>query len=358
MSNETNIVKFPDAGTGTAGADGIAAEAAAWVVRLDRDDVPAAEREAFAAWVAQSDTHREAFELAQSAWGGLDILKTLESRKSAAFAQPTWLERAGFEMRGRVATLGGLAAAASVAVVLMAAPPSQQPVNEAPQVHRTVIGNQKTVTLSDGSSLLLNTDSEIQVRFTPDARSIDLVKGEVLFTVAKDAARPFSVYVDNRVVTAVGTAFAVHRRENGIEVTVTEGDVRLYVLAEPEASAQEQISVSQPAPVADLTAGENAVVSDTVEHVSVIPAAELNRKLAWRQGLLAFAGEPLPQVIAEVSRYTDVEIVISDPALEQLRFGGFLKVGNVDTLFNALEQSFSVKVDRTDPAKVYLSSAS
>lgn len=349
MSSTGNIVSFPNSET-------LEAEAAAWLVRLDRDDVDPADQVAFEQWYLSSQQHQEAFKQVSQMWDGLECLADLRQLKNAATSTPTLLERAGLEMKHRFAVAAGFAAVAATSALLFVSPPSyfSGPSHEKAVIHRTVVGTQKTVTLSDGSDLLLNTDSRVEVSFTRNSRSVILEQGEVHFTVAADKSRPFSVYVDNRVVRAVGTAFVVHRRERDIEVTVTEGDVELFDrLAEAE---HEPVSITQPE-VISLTAGENAVIGDTVKDVTVVPEPEMNRKLAWRQGLLAFGGEPLAEVVAEVSRYTDLEIIISDPVLEELRFGGFLKVGNVDTLFNALEQSFGVRVERHGGSKVYLSRA-
>ncbi|MFL2771766.1 MAG: FecR family protein [Rhodospirillaceae bacterium] len=348
MSDDDKIVTFPD-------TEVLDAEAATWIVRLDVDSASDRDRAAFEAWCTQSRQHQEAADRAAQTWANSDMLASLKGRKANSMAQPTLLERFGFEVRHRIAVLGS---AAAVAVVLILGQPFFLPRTDVPQIHRTVIGTQKTVLLTDGSELQLNTDSEIEVVLTKESRNVRLQRGEVHFTVAVEKKRPFSVYVDNRVITAVGTAFSVYRREKNIEVTVTEGDVRLYVLPEnprPEANVGGETFNDL---LVGLTAGENAIVSDTIEKVTTISPPEMNRKLAWRQGLLAFAGEPLAAVVSEVSRYTDIQIVIQDPALKELRFGGFLKVGNVDTLFNALEQSFGVKVEREGMERVILSSAS
>ena len=78
--------------------------------------------------------------------------------------------------------------------------------------YETVIGQQKSIALSDGSSIQMNTDSQVQVAYSSGARAIHLLKGEALFSVMPDPKRPFEVYAAESVVRAVGTAFAVHLR--------------------------------------------------------------------------------------------------------------------------------------------------
>lgn len=350
MSSDKKVLPFPT-------SEALEAEATEWIVRLDGDSVSDDDLRLFEEWRAQSEKHERAYKHAAALWGTLDGLNTLQFVKASGLTRPTLLERIGLEVKHRIAAMMGLAAAAAVSVTLVVSPALLMPSAETPQVHRTVVGTQKTVLLDDGSELLLNTDSKVEVEFAQNSRTVRLLKGEVHFTVFPDKARPFSVHVDHRIVTAVGTAFTVRREARTIEVTVTEGDVNLFVMPETRAARQDVSASANADPLANLTAGENAVIGETVERVNVIPPPEINRKLAWRQGLLAFSGEPLSDVVTEVSRYTDIEIVIGDPELRDLRFGGFLKVGNVDTLFNALEQSFGVKVERDGTSVVYLSLA-
>ncbi|MEQ9110472.1 MAG: FecR domain-containing protein [Rhodospirillaceae bacterium] len=342
---DPKVVDFPDQGT-------LEAEASAWIVRLDKGALSAEDERAFDAWRSTSAEHQAALDGMSGLWRTLDGLSDLQDRSNTTL-NPTWLERAGFELRHRVVASLASVAAAVLLVVFVGPFTFSDP--HYMQAHRTVVGTQKTVTLPDGSVLLLNTNSHVDVEYSDQKRDVYLHKGEVHFTVAKDKERPFSVYADERVVTATGTAFAVMRRETGIEVTVTEGDVKLYFSPEADANPATLEQASIRSTVANLTAGEKVIFAETLEQVEVIPEPELNRKLAWRQGVLAFAGEPLSDVIAEVSRYTEIDIIIEDPALNELRFGGFFKVGNIEALFDALEQSFGVDVKRDPNSKVYLS---
>ena len=106
--------------------------------------------------------------------------------------------------------------------------------------------------------------------------------------------------------------------------------------------------------MARLIAGDAVLIDKTNERIEKLVEAELNRSLSWRQGVLAFTGEPLSEVVEEVSRYTEVEILIKDPVLNDLRFGGYFKIGNVDSLFEALEESFDVSVRWLDQKTVHL----
>src|SRR4029077_4111574 len=101
--------------------------------------------------------------------------------------------------------------------------------------YATGTGEQRTVDLTDGSKVELNARSRIRVRFSHSGREGDLLEGQALFKVAKDAGRPFVVKSDAARVTAVGTEFDVYRKSSGTTVTVIEG--RVAVLSPQEAFA-------------------------------------------------------------------------------------------------------------------------
>ena len=94
-----------------------------------------------------------------------------------------------------------------------------------------------------------------------------------------------------------------------------------------------------------------------IESVQTLAQAELERDLSWRDGMLVFDREPLAQVVAEISRYTPIDIVITDPALRQLEFGGYFPTGDVEALLSTLEDSFGIQVDRDEAGVVYLRAA-
>jgi ferric-dicitrate binding protein FerR (iron transport regulator) len=152
-------------------------------------------------------------------------------------------------------------------------------------VYITGIGEQRTAKLRDGSVIVLNTDTEVQVYFSKQLRNIRLLKGEALFMVEHDTARPFIVSAGNASVRAVGTEFNVRRREQSTEVAVVEGVVQVSTLKEQSpptndpdpsrtaAGATREIS-TDPAALR-LAAGEKAQVSRDGMKISSASRARL-----------------------------------------------------------------------------------
>src|SRR5690606_23127337 len=97
--------------------------------------------------------------------------------------------------------------------------------------HTTEVGEHRTFSLPDGSTITLNTNSELKVTYDKDFRNIRLLRGEAHFEVARDLDRPFLVYAGNGLVRAVGTAFTVFIHDpKEVEVTVTHGVIEVSAL--------------------------------------------------------------------------------------------------------------------------------
>jgi len=215
-----------------------------------------------------------------------------------------------------------------------------------PFVFKSEIGEQQVHNLPDGSVITLNTNSHVDVDFTESQRTVRLLKGEALFTVAKDIARPFVVVADNGIVRAIGTEFSVRLMSDSVDVVVSEGIVELSTL-KPTRPIEGQLAalasdMSHTKSLGVITAGQTAKIASSKATVALHPVAEIETKLAWQSGRLEFLGKPLDDVIKEVGRYTDLKIIIDDPDLQSLSFGGAFMVGDTDLLFRTLDSQYGI----------------
>jgi transmembrane sensor len=204
-------------------------------------------------------------------------------------------------------------------------------------VYRTDVGGFSRVPLSDGSTVSLNTDSEVRVRLGSSIREVTLIRGEALFDVAHDTRRPFDVHAGSTVVRAVGTSFDVRRRgAEEVDVVVTDGKV----LVRSDKSAVE--GAMDTSPTAIVTAGEAATAGTTRLDVKKVDPRDTTRRLAWQAGELAFQGESLGEVINEFNRYSRRHLELADPSLQNIRVGGNFKAIDVDSFIAALHTSFGL----------------
>ena len=358
MTDKGRILAFPDAAT-------IEAEAAAWVARFDAGDVSARDQAAFQEWLNRSTLHRQAIAEYGNLWSEFDALKQLTASgetgpgASVSDSRPAMLERAR-------PWLAACAAAAIVAAgggaVFLHFKPHEIARAESHRVARhfqpltkvsyeTPVGGQRKITLADGSTVILNTNSLLDVNFSGKCRDVHLRRGEAYFDVVHDKARPFTVYADNYVVRDIGTAFDVHLSKAGlVEVGVTKGSVEVR-----PANGGQNSNLAKSLGV--VTAGHNIVLGEKVERAAVASIADIDRKLAWRQGQLVYTGQPLAEVLADVSRYSDIQIELADPALENLPVGGSFRTDQIDAIFAALENNFGIRAEWVDPQHVRFTSA-
>ena len=235
--------------------------------------------------------------------------------------------------------------------------------------YSTSIGESRMISLADGSSVTLNTNSILEQDFSRKQRVIRLVSGEAVFDVAHDKSRPFLVYAADGVIRAVGTKFAVRLEPDNVRVTVTEGRVEMQRRAvnggdgRALAVANSTIAVAavhdenmlRAAPVL-LQQGEAGEI-DRVEGASkqAVSERDMAERLSWVNGQLVFYDRELQSVIAEVARYTPVTIQIEDDALRTRRITGIIQIGDVSVMLDTIEQSLGVRAEEVSPNLIYLS---
>lgn len=333
------ILDFPN-------PNSIEQEAAEWVARLDAGALSPEDLRALRRWALQHPGHRKALNDLAAKWDSLDVL---------ALRRPTEPALRRFTRSWKVGAVA--AGVVSLVVGYLMTQPSDLPGTIEAEVttYFTAIGEQRWVELPDGSIVRINTNSRLQVNFSEGARDVILQQGEAYFEVAA-SSRPFVVTAGRGYIAALGTAFAVRLSDNNvIKVDVTEGSVvvtttrDLARIAEPDLLFVPEDETSRVA-----YAGDVVHIGESIDLLRSVEPVLLERELAWRDGMLVFDGDSLESVIAEVSRYTPVEIVIADPTLRELKIGGYFRTGDTDILLSTLESSFAVEVDYIRPDLVYI----
>jgi transmembrane sensor len=341
----------------------IEAQATHWLVRLDAgrtQDVMAQH----AAWMAESARHQVAYAKASLAWKRMDALRRMRPLDPPGESDPDLLKpknkvwpRIGLvlgALRGSEGDSGmdnrskwvawlprvGIGVAMLTAFALCAAA-LIEPSDDAAYV--TLVGEQKHVALDDGSMLDVNTNTSVRVRFTAERRQILLDRGEVLLSVAHDASRPLEVIAAGVVTRAVGTKFSVRLHDNAsVETIVTEG--RVLVLRQ-----QNLLGVpTEPKPlVRTLVAGERVVVDTRSAKVSRVSAKEIDRKLMWTTGRISFHEEKLVDIVRELNRYNERQLVILDRRIAGTKVGGGFDTSRAEAYAEDLERFFGKQAIRS-----------
>jgi transmembrane sensor len=281
--------------------------ASLWAVRQKTRALSAQEQADLEEWLASDPRHRGALLRARAQWTDLDRLSVLTGHRvlvSGAVTRRRWQRH-------------WLSAASVTVVAILATAVWYQ---HGSRVYVSDVGEVRTIQLADGSHMVLDADTRATVHFDKALREIELASGEGLFQVTKDPARPFVVRAGPVSVRAVGTVFAVRSLGGRVDVTVTEGVVELVDHRGGESHVIRRVS-----------ANEHASVTETQQvEVENLARGEAQRRLAWREGMLDFAGEPLSVAVDQLNRRNRRQIVIDDSQLGSLPVVGNFHANDPD----------------------------
>jgi transmembrane sensor len=298
----------------------------------------------FRRWLAASPEHRAAFEMANEIWAGTE---NLPRPPTPAFVR--------WPKTGLVITLPRALVAAAV-IALVAVGISLYPRDSAVA---TRVGEQRNLTLEDGTRVSLNTASRIHVRYDRAARHVVLDEGEAYFEVAKHADWPFIVTAGGRQVVARGTAFLVRRDSDKLAVTLVEGKVTVAPAGEPVSSLPNAALASASAtgsgsaqsrsgtgPDITLVPGERLTFIDHERPKIDQPA--LDRVTAWQHGQVILDHTSLADAVAEMNRYSDVELKIEDPEAGRAEVTGIFRLGDSQAFAQAVAETYHLRVADRD----------
>jgi transmembrane sensor len=331
-------------------AETIENEAAEWLAKLDGGDLTEQDRRNLSRFLSRGPEYVEALRSYAVLWSDMDVLLNqlpdLEAHKTRKPDQAFVGSRPVFTPLVAMFVV-------AIGMLLWMASPFEQPPTMETSFHATGIGEQELETFSDGSTAHLNTNSVIEIEYSESARIVRLMRGEAMFDVAHDPARPFVVLVGDNLVKAVGTKFVVRLDSENIIVTVSEGQVQLSKRNDTAAPT----SAKQKQEVILLSEGQEAEIDEKLAapELKEIDADALNRKLSWTVGQLVFNDERLEQVILEVSRYLPNRIIIDDPELRDIRINGRFEIGETDALLEAIEMAFDLEARRIGPGTIQIS---
>ncbi|WHZ22188.1 MAG: hypothetical protein OJF47_001300 [Nitrospira sp.] len=307
----------------------VSSAASGWLVRLESGEATAADRRRFAEWIAADPAHSLAYREAERFWTGLDTLNKQDVRELDRYLTDTASapHKAGHRSLRRLTAMAATLLLVTATGLWLAA--AWFPRGD----YHTATGEQQTITLADGSTVQLNTDSALSVTLTGDARRLILHRGEAFFTVAPDAARPFEVTAGNGTIRALGTAFNVRTDQSRVTVTVTEHSIEVRTRQDTSA---------------EIHAGTRITYRSDGRFGQIEPA-DVARTLAWQRHRLIFENQPLTDVLEELARYRPVWILLRDPSLRTLLVTGSFDTERLDHLLPTIEESLPIRtVQLTD----------
>jgi transmembrane sensor len=338
----------------------ILAEASEWFVDFRDREPDEATRRSFDRWLRKSPEHLAAYLEIAAIWTEGSLLDPDHRWTSAQLIEQsrTGLENVVPFVAGPVAP-GGASGASSgrgfrfamsfgavcVAIGLIFVLGSSRGTT-----YDTVVGEQRSVALPDGSTVDLNSRSKIQIRYSDRTREVELLEGQALFDVASDARRPFVVTSGNTRVRAVGTQFDVNRKSRGTVVTVLEGRVAIHGNLAPgkvEGTRVRGPTTSPPRTSAEVLVTAGGQVLVTAAAIRETSHPNVTSAVAWRKRQLVFESASLAEVAEEFNRYNTRQLVIRDRDLDSFLISGVFSSTDPASLIRFLRDRPEVQVTET-----------
>ncbi len=316
-------------------------EAASWIARLRAPDASSRDKSDFSRWLNQSPEHIQAFDEMSETWASLGAAAHIEELTTPLSA-PSPANQKESDRWNWSFWQGGLAMAcvAGLFALITLVSPSDKLET---QRYETLAGQQRTITLDDGSMVSLNTRTQLEVSYSDNQRNLALLSGEAYFDVASDKQRPFVIEVGQGTVMAVGTAFNIHRHNQTAKVVVTEGVVQMREHRDP----------ATPTPkIEHLNANQQAHFGK--RGLSNVSHAETKNALAWREQTLVFDQVSLTEALKELNRYLQEPVDYSHASLRELEVSGTFSVKAPEATLQALKASFNLAAPDTAPQSLYL----
>ena len=316
--------------------------AAQWLAALEDGGCSEGERREFVAWLRASTLNVEEF-LRTGAllhrlgdakfWPVKDVAALIEEART-----PASVERLPIAARATTSAAPPTrrwAMAASIAGLLMIGGLAWRYYATQDLTYSTLVGEQRSVQLPDGSRMQLNTHSTVATAFQPQERHIHLLEGEAMFHVAKDPGRPFIVdSADGRVV-AVGTAFNVRTDSSRTTITVVEGRVRVSGATGAGGGSPRDIFVS---------GGEQVVIARGAPP-SAKSFPNTDSVTAWTKRKIVFDNTAMSEAVAEFSRYTAKRVVLVDEKIRSRRISGVFASNDLQSLVQFLASDPRIEVE-------------
>ena len=228
------------------------------------------------------------------------------------------------------------AAAAAVAVAAIAAS-SVYFLQPAMRTYATAVGERQTITLTDGSTISLNTNSVLKLSANANARLAVLERGEAFFQIQHDALHPFIVTAAGHRITDLGTKFIVREESDALKVTLIEGRARIETAGNTAKSR-----------ATDLTPGETVLASADALSKTMRPVAKLKNEASWQRGVLVFEDATLADAARELNRYNTQKLVVADAGVAKLKFDATIPTNGIQTFTRVAQQVFGLKIERRD----------
>ncbi|MGC4028577.1 MAG: FecR domain-containing protein [Steroidobacteraceae bacterium] len=330
--------------------------------------------------LTRDQAYANAYQRAEESWdilGAFAEAPEVVSRreKSLAYARRSSVRR--WVGNRSVGSRWRLVAVAAGIVILLAMAWQVSPYGYRAELYQTGIGEQRMIDLEDHSRVVLNAKTRMRVRYTRDARVVQMQEGEAQFYVAKDPTRPFKVQVGDRLIVALGTVFTVEYIEKAMRVAMVEGRVAVYSPSSeqvadggvtPSGGGADKLTSKDSAgshavKSAQAAGSSSAIELGAGEELSVardggllVAPADIESATAWRDGKVILKNTRLGEAVRRFNRYSRVQIRVDDEALTAREISGVFEAGDAQGFVSAVQHYYPVMIEYVDKDVILLRS--
>jgi transmembrane sensor len=309
------------------------AEAGVWVARLHSGEPDKIAMAGVKRWLKAHPMNVRALELCTEIWEESANLRRITPFETQAASAP---RKYGF-LPLAAAAVALLLVGALVLWLLPAADLT------------TEVGEQRLVTLKDGTHVFLNTATRIAVKYDANTRWVELKSGEALFDVAKKPTWPFIVKAGDRQIKALGTSFVVRRDATQTAVTLVEGTISVTPAGSTPAIRNSRGDALAAPRAFTLTPGQRLTFLGEQTRLEV---TSLEKAVAWRRGEIIFDDTTLYDAVAELNRYSKDKLLVEQPEARAMRVTGLFQTGDSLSFAHAVAQTYGLTVEERNDAIV------
>lgn len=302
-----------------------------WCLKMMSGKLTDAEHIAFLAWQDADPANRQSLNDYLRVWQSLDQISVAPDIIDGRGAALRDFRRA--QARRHALKPNAWAYVAAIAATIVVAISATTYLASKPQLYKTAVGERRVIALDDGSTISLDGETIVRVKYSAHKRQLWLDGGRANFQVAKSRYRPFTVTVSEKSVLATGTEFTVERLTNEIHVVLLHGKVSVYHQTGSETPHLLHIGglTSDQA----LTPGSE-LISRFGSDIGHIVKVDTDQSLDWESGQLSFDATPLPQAVERVNRYSRQKIEISPDVPSTITISGVFQAGNINTFLDGV----------------------
>jgi transmembrane sensor len=333
--------------------------AARWLVQAQDKAFTSEDRKMLEIWLEEDPANRKAFEQMRDVWAHLGVVEPAFAPEEKYAPRAVLTHQRETERKTGLKALFNLffkpdkklaMAFVSLAILVLFCLPVfkmhfVEPV-ETFYSYSTATGEQKTVTLSDGSVLKMNVSSSISVCMSKGDRRVQMNNGEVFFTVKPDPERPFEVRTSKGLVRVLGTAFNVKDRKGRVAVDVDHGKV--HVQSVPKGPGDMRVRALT------LLSGQGTDL-DLTGRLKPVRTSNIQQVLAWQQHQVVFKNTPLSSVLQELALYHKVNIKLALEDFGKKRVTGTFDMNNLEQTLRIIATAASLQMEKDTSGTITLS---